>query len=94
MSLGKELPTVSTTAARERTPLASAATARPFFAGLGFRYFDGTSFYSSAIQFLDRLLSGCVVRHFHETKATAAVGEFVHNNFGRRNFTILGEKFP
>ena len=38
-----------------------------------------------------RFLGSGIIAHFHETETTALVGEFVGDNFGRRNFAILFE---
>jgi hypothetical protein len=58
------LPTVSTAAATTEVTAWStttAAIAGALLTRLRLAYFDGTTFYSCTIQFLDSLLSGCIV---------------------------------
>jgi len=88
------LPAVATATTTVGAPVAAtAASVAALFARLGFAYLDGTAFNGCTVEFLDGLLGSCVVGHFNESEATATVREFVHDNFGGRNFAILSEKF-
>jgi hypothetical protein len=83
----KKLPAV----AGKRGAVAIAVA--PFFTGFSFHNFNGATFNQATIQLRNCLLSSFLIGHFHKTKATAAVSEFVSNYFSGRYFSILRKKF-
>jgi hypothetical protein len=93
---------VSTAAAASAEATAAAATAEaslleatattPFGLGTAFIDHDVAAIHFAAVEGCDSGLCLVAVGHFHETKALAPVGEFVQDDFGRRDFAVLGEQ--
>jgi len=40
----------------------------------------------------DRFATGVIVCHFNKPKTATTVSDFIHNDLGRSDFTIFGEK--
>lgn len=80
------------TTAAAKAFLFEAATAPALLLGLRFIYDDFTAHYFGVVKAGDSLLCFTVVFHFHKTEAFATAGNFVFNNFGRRNSAVLFKK--
>jgi len=70
---------------------ATAATATTFFARASFVNNQVLSQEIESVQFIDSITASGVIGHFNKSKATATLCYFVHDDFRRAYFTVLGK---
>lgn len=81
------------TTATTATASVAATTATAGSIGLRscFVYNQGFAEEVESVKASDSLTTCRLIRHFDKTETTAALSDFVHDDFGRRNFAILFE---